>query len=106
MTWLVLIVLAFLIPEILSTVLESRLGRALAARIESGAGGPDSQTLERIRALEGEVDRLSEDLRRVSEESEFLHRLLMERPERREIPSHREGSIREGAHLPPGDPRL
>ncbi len=87
MTWLVIIVLAFLIPEILSTVLESRLGRAIAARIENGTpGGSDLQTQERVRMLEGEVDRLSAELRRVSEESEFLHRLLTERADRRELP--------------------
>ncbi|MFW5904675.1 MAG: hypothetical protein ACOCUZ_00520 [bacterium] len=80
MTWLVIIVLALLIPEILSTVLDSRLGRAVAARLEQGAGqDADSATRERIHYLEGEVDRLSEEVGRLSEESEFLHNLLAER---------------------------
>ncbi len=92
MTWLVIIVLAFLIPEILSTVLESRLGRAVAARIENrGIAAGDDLTPERVRVLEGEVDRLSEEVRRISEESEFLQRLLAERPPAEE------------ARLPPGD---
>lgn len=80
MWWLVLIVFAFLIPEILSTVLDSRLGRAVAARLEDrGSGSRDAATGERIRYLEGEVDRLSDEVRRLQEESEFLQRLLTER---------------------------
>lgn len=93
MTWLVIIVLALLIPEILSTVLDSRLARAMAARVESGGGGAlDETTAERIRYLEGEVDRLSEDVRRLREESEFLQDLLTERKPDTD------------ARLPPGDP--
>jgi hypothetical protein len=95
MTWLVIIVLALLIPEILSTVLDSRLARAAAARLEQGTGdGVDEATAERIRYLEGEVDRLSEDVRRLSEESEFLHNLLAERKsggDPRLPPGEREG---------------
>lgn len=81
MTWIIIIiVLAVLIPEILSTVLDSRLGRALAARLEGGAGATgDDVTNERIRYLEAEVDRLSDQVRRLSEESGFLHELLTER---------------------------
>jgi hypothetical protein len=93
MTWLVIIVLALLIPEILSTVLDSRLGRALAARLEAGADGTqDRATAERIRYLEAEVDRLSEDVRRLTEESDFLQELLAER---RPV---------EKPRIPPGDP--
>lgn len=92
MTWLVIIVLALLIPEILSTVLDSRLARAIAARLESGgAGAPDEATAERIRYLEGEVDRLSEDVRRLQEESDFLQNLLTDR------------RTDSGTRLPPGD---
>jgi hypothetical protein len=80
MWWLVLIVFAFLIPEILSTVLDSRLGRAIAARLEERGGGrADELTAERIRYLEGEVDRLSDEVRRLHEESDFLQRLLTDR---------------------------
>jgi len=80
--WLVvIIVLALLIPEILSTVLDSQLARALAARIEAGTDRQEDQaTADRIRYLEGEVDRLSADVQRLHEESEFLHRLLEQRP--------------------------
>lgn len=93
MTWLVIIILALLIPEILSTVLDSRLARALAIRLEQGDGRKelDETTQERIRYLEGEVDRLSDDVRRLTEESEFLQQLLAERKPRGD------------ARLPPGE---
>lgn len=92
MTWLVLIVLLFVIPEILSTVLDSRLGRAAAARLESGVErAPDQATAERIRYLESEVDRLSDEVSRLAEESDFLHNLLAERPQR------------DAPRIPPGD---
>lgn len=80
MQWLLLIVLVFLLPEILSTVLDSRFGRAMAARLESGRGEESGAGhVERIRYLEGEVDRLSEDVRRLNEETEFFQKLLAER---------------------------
>jgi hypothetical protein len=80
MWWIALIVLAFLLPEVISTVLDSRLARAAAARLESGGSGRDDGPVnDRIRYLEGEVDRLTDDVRRLREESDFLHRLLTER---------------------------
>lgn len=84
MIWIALIVLAFMIPEILSTVLDSRLGRALAARVEDrrlGAG--EDVVVDRVRYLEGEVDRLSREMQRLHEEGEFLQKLLTERSEGR-----------------------
>jgi len=92
MTWLVLIILLLLIPEILSTVLDSRLARAFAERLEAGGGGrPDPMEIDRLHYLESEVERLSEQVRRLSEESEFLHDLLSER------------SAGPGSRLPPGE---
>lgn len=81
MWWLVIIVFGLLIPEILSTVLDSRLGRAVAARIESrGKAVTDPEPLvERIRYLEGEMDRLSGDIEKLRDESEFFQKLLTER---------------------------
>lgn len=81
MLWLVIIVFALLIPEILSTVLDSRLGRALAVQIENRGKAPtDPEPLiERIRYLEGELDRLSGDIQKLQEESEFFQKLLTER---------------------------
>lgn len=80
MWWLVIIVFGLLIPEILSTILDSRLGRAMAAHVESrNAGGESGALLERIQYLEGEIDRLSSDIHRLTEESEFFQKLLSER---------------------------
>lgn len=94
MWWILLIVLAFLIPEVLSTILDSRLGRAVAQRIEGNGAGPQDRTvLDRMRYLEGEVDRLNEEVRRLHEEGEFLQRLLTERP-----------ASGAEARLPRGDP--
>ncbi len=82
MLWIALIILAFMLPEILSTVLDSRLGRALAARIEDRRlGSGEDVTVDRIRYLEGEMDRLSREVQRLHEEGEFLQRLLTERSE-------------------------
>ncbi len=71
--WVLIIFLVLLIP-LAAVVLDSRLGQALARRVEGGA--PDSA---RVRALEAEVERLSVDLERISEQSDFLTRLLEER---------------------------
>jgi hypothetical protein len=80
MVWIVIIIVLVLIPEILSTVLDSRLGQALAVRLESGVPqGMDEATAQRIQYLEGEVDRLSEEVHRLNEESEFMHELLANR---------------------------
>jgi hypothetical protein len=80
MWWIVIIVLALLVPEILSTILDSKLGRAIAAQVESrGRAETPTVLAERIQLLEGEVERLSSDVRRLSEESEFFQKLLSER---------------------------
>ncbi len=93
MWWLVLIVFGLLIPEILSTVLDSRLGRAIAAHVENrGQGGDPVALAERIQYLEGEIDRLSIDIQRLSEESEFFQKLLSAR------------SSQGAPRSPPGEP--
>lgn len=75
-----LIILLILLIPILAIVLDSQLGRALAARLENRSlGGADQATHERIAFLEGEVERLGTELGRLDEESQFLHRLLTER---------------------------
>jgi hypothetical protein len=94
MTWLVIIVLALVLPEVLSIVLESRLGRALAARVEARTGEETRDSvMERVRYLEGEVDRLSEEARRLSEQNDFLQKVLSD-PDRRD---------EKGSRLSPGD---
>lgn len=86
-----ILVLVVLIP-LLAIVLDSQVGRALASRLErrSMSGAPDL-TAERIAFLEGEVERLTGEISRLDEESQFLHKLLEER--------HPDP----GAALPPGD---
>lgn len=75
--WSIIIVLVILIP-LLAVVLDSRLGQALARRVEGGT--PDNA---RLRALEAEVERLSADVERIADQSDFLTRLLAERTEDR-----------------------
>lgn len=92
MFWMI-VMLILLIP-LASIVLDSQLGRALAARVEGrGLTGGDSVTQERIAYLEGEVDRLASELSRVSEESRFVQQLLTERS----------GEDAEPRELAPGD---
>ena len=80
MFWQIILFLALLIP-ILAIVLDSQVGRALASRLECrGLGEPEDLTGERLGYLEGEVERLSKEVARLEEESQFLHQLLDERP--------------------------
>lgn len=75
--WIILLVL--LIP-LLSVFLDSRLGQALASRVErQSITGGDPATHERILFLEGEVERLGREMERLEDESEFLHKLLTKR---------------------------
>lgn len=86
-----ILILVVLIP-LLAIVLDSQVGRALASRLERrGLEGPSDLGAERIAFLEGEVERLTAEVMRLDEESQFVHRLLTE------------GRNAEGATLPPGD---
>ncbi len=79
--------LVLLIP-ILAIVLDSPVGRALAGRMERrglSSGGEDL-TSERLTYLEGEVERLNTEVRRLEEESQFLSQLLSDRPDSRALP--------------------
>jgi hypothetical protein len=89
MPYLILL-LVVLIP-LLAIVLDSQLGRALASRLEGRRlDGSGDLTAERIAFLESEMERLTSEITRLDEESQFLHQLLAERPEHE-------------AALPPGD---
>lgn len=80
MFWQLIFVLILLIP-ILSIVLDSQVGRALAQRLERrGLGAPDDLIADRIAYLEGEVDRLASEVKRLDDEGQFLHKLLEARP--------------------------
>jgi hypothetical protein len=90
MFWQIIFVLVLLIP-ILAIVLDSQVGRALAGRLErKGLGEPDDLMRDRLAFLESEMERLTGDVERLDEESEFLHNLLTERQA-------------EGGALPPGE---
>lgn len=84
--WYWIFVLALMIP-LAAVVLDSKLGRAVAARVERQLGPADQAVDDRVAALEAEVDRLGRDIRRLEEESEFLHRLLEGRTARDALPS-------------------
>lgn len=73
--WSVILILVLLIP-LTAVILDSRLGRALARRIEGGV-----KDESRVAALEAEVDRLARQLEQLQEQAEFLNRLLEERTE-------------------------
>ena len=86
-----ILVLVVLIP-LLAVVLDSRFGQALASRMERrGLGAPEDMTAERLAYLEGEIERLTSEVLRLDEESQFVHRLLTER------------SSADGDSLPPSD---
>ncbi|MEX2527392.1 MAG: hypothetical protein WEA09_07110 [Gemmatimonadota bacterium] len=81
MFWIIILLVVVLIPMV-SIVLDSAVGQALARRLENGGDAQEARLLrERISVLEGEVDRLSGDLDRLDEESRFLQQLLAARPE-------------------------
>lgn len=83
--WSVILILVLLIP-LAAVILDSRLGRALARRIEGGV--PEEA---RLAAVEAELDRLGRQLEQLQEQTEFVNRLLEERADDSPAP------------LPPGD---
>jgi predicted methyltransferase MtxX (methanogen marker protein 4) len=91
----IIILLVLLIP-ILAIVLDSQLGRALAARVENRPlSRGDETTQDRIVLLESEVERLGSELSRLEEESRFLHKLLTERVDGGVKGSLGDGSLRD-----------
>jgi len=86
-----ILLLVVLIP-LMAILLDSQVGRAFASRLERrGLDGPPDLMAERMAFLEGEVERLTSEIVRLDEESQFLHKLLSER--------HPDP----GAALPPGE---
>lgn len=74
---LIVLLVALMIP-LTAVILDSQVGRAIAARLEKGTpveGGA------RLAALEAEVDRLNREVTRLDEETEFLHKLLESKPQ-------------------------
>lgn len=87
MLFLIVLLVALMIP-LVAVILDSQVGRAIAARLEGGR--TDSTAERRLTMLEGEIERLGRELQRLDEESAFLHRLLEEK--------------RAPDPLPPGEP--
>lgn len=81
MMLLVLLVLlvALMIP-LTAVILDSQVGRAIAARLESERQVGGDVMSRRVAELEAEVERLGREVQRLDEESAFLHRLLEEKP--------------------------
>jgi hypothetical protein len=92
MGWIV-VILALMIP-LIAVVLDSHLGRALADYVtKRGSGISELPSSDRLTALEGEVDRLNGEVRRLEEETQFLHRLLESKPSSRgDLPPGSSGS--------------
>ncbi len=76
-----LVLLVVVLIPLMAIVLDSQVGRAMASRLERGSlEGPPELMAERVAFLEGEIERLTAEVSRLDEESEFLHKLLAERP--------------------------
>ncbi len=76
-----LVLLVVVLIPLMAIVLDSQVGRAMASRLERGRlEGPPDLMAERVAFLEGEIERLTAEVSRLDEESEFLHKLLAERP--------------------------
>jgi len=81
------LVMILLIP-LLAILLDSPVGRALAGRLERKglAEAPDA-VAERLAFLEGEVERLSTEVLRLEEDTQFLQKLLEGRSENEALPA-------------------
>jgi hypothetical protein len=77
--WWFILFFALLIP-LAAVVLDSQLGRALAALVERWGRGGEVIGEKRLAILEGEVERLAKELRHLEEQTDFLQHLVSERP--------------------------
>lgn len=73
---LIILLVAVMVP-LVAVILDSQVGKAIAARIEGRR--PEPLADQRLAALEAEVDRLAREVQRLDDESTFLHRLLEEK---------------------------
>ena len=78
LTLVLLILLVALMIPVAAVILDSPLGRALAARLERPEGRDVTQG-SRMTQLEAEVERLGKEVSRLDEETTFLHKLLENR---------------------------
>jgi cell division protein FtsB len=89
MTLILIVLLIALMIPLTAVVLDSQVGRAIAARLERGQQAVDEGERHRLERLEADVQLLTRQVERLEEESTFLQKLLEEK--RRPDP------------LPPGD---
>lgn len=78
---------ALLVP-ILSILLDSPFGRALARRVEGpeAPAAPVSDLAKRVELLESEMDDLNRAIEGLKEENAFLQRLIEDAPPRPALP--------------------
>jgi hypothetical protein len=83
-----LVLLAALMLPILSVVLDSPFGRALARRVDGPEAAPPplAELAKRVELLEGEVDDLSRAVEGLKDENAFLQRLIEDAPARPALP--------------------
>jgi hypothetical protein len=83
----VILLVALLIP-IMSIVLDSPIGRALARRFEGPPVSPPvvAELVRKVADLETEIEELNRAVQALQEESAFLHRLLADPSGRSTLP--------------------
>ncbi len=86
MGFIAIIILVALMIPLIAVILDSQLGRALAGRLERGQPADESLLAPRLQALEGEVERLTKEVEQLQEQSEFLSRLLENKPAAAQLP--------------------
>jgi len=88
MSVIALILLVALLIPIMSIVLDSPIGRALARRFEGPPSSPPAvaELVRKVEVLEAEVEELNRTVQALQEESAFLHRLLTDPSGRPTLP--------------------
>ncbi len=83
----ILLLVALLIP-VVSILVDSPIGRAIARRLEGPEAVPPelSSIAKKVEILEAEVDDLGRAVENLREENQFLQRLLEEGPNRPTLP--------------------
>ena len=83
-----LVLLAALMLPILSVVLDSPFGRALARRVEGPEAVPTpvADLAKRVELLESEIDDLTRAVEGLKDENAFLQRLFEDAPARPALP--------------------
>ncbi len=83
-----LVLLAALMLPILSVVLDSPFGRALARRVEGPetAPPPVAELAKRVELLESEIEDLTRAVEGLKDENAFLQRLIEDAPARPALP--------------------